>query len=335
MAIPRALRTLLQPVQLFTGAKSFEENVFLGSPLLNRWGLHATRVSLAHRFAESRRRRLADRLDAADRAAFDANGFVCRPDFLPNDQFQSLVEELERFRGRVQTKEEGASLLRKVAVDATVRATVPTLEKVDSSATLQGIVRYVGARDAAPTLWLQSVHQRPNRGAPDPQSSLHADTFHPTVKAWLFLSDVAADEGAFTYVPGSHRLTRERLAWERATSLVARDSTDAMTREGSFRIDASALPSLGLPEPKPIAVRANTLVVADTFGFHARGVSVRPSHRFEVWAIGRRNPFLPFTSLDRAVAAIGAVHRGADHWDVSANARFLERELDASAVVAT
>ena len=44
-------------------------------------------------------------------------------------------------------------------------------------------------------------------GPPDPQTALHADTFHPTVKAWLFLTDVAADAGPFTYVPGSHRLT--------------------------------------------------------------------------------------------------------------------------------
>ena len=43
---------------------------------------------------------------------------------------------------------------------------------------------------------------------------------------------------------------------------------------------------------------ANTLVVADTFGFHARGPSVRPSLRVELWAYGRRNPFLPWTGGD-------------------------------------
>ena len=43
---------------------------------------------------------------------------------------------------------------------------------------------------------------------------------------------------------------------------------------------------------------ANTLVVADTFGFHARGPSARPSTRVELWGYGRRNPFLPWTGMD-------------------------------------
>src|SRR5208283_3212025 len=35
----------------------------------------------------------------------------------------------------------------------------------------------------------------------------------------------------------------------------------------------------------------------DTFGFHARGPCVRPSLRVEIWAYGRRSPFLPWAAL--------------------------------------
>ena len=55
---------------------------------------------------------------------------------------------------------------------------------------------------------------------------------------------------------------------------------------------------MGFPPPQAFAVPANTLVVADTVGFHARGLSVRPSVRVEIWTYGRRNPFLPWTGLD-------------------------------------
>src|SRR5439155_10478435 len=135
---------------------------------------------------------------------------------------------------------------------------------------------------------------------------LHADTFHPTVKAWLFLTDVVEDAGPFTYVPGSHRLTAERLAWERRTSLTARQSANAEIRQGSFRIDPAELPSLGLPQPRAFAVPANTLVVADTFGFHARGPGVRPSLRVEIWAYGRRSPFpSPAALVPWTTAALG------------------------------
>ena len=56
-----------------------------------------------------------------------------------------------------------------------------------------------------------------NRGAegPDPQLELHSDTFHPSLKAWLFLTDVPEDGRPLTYVAGSHRLTPDRLAWEK------------------------------------------------------------------------------------------------------------------------
>jgi hypothetical protein len=52
-----------------------------------------------------------------------------------------------------------------------------------------------------------------------------------------------------------------------------------------------------LPQPRAFAVSANTLVVADTFGFHARGPSIGASLRVEIWAYGRRSPFLPWTAL--------------------------------------
>ena len=147
-------------------------------------------------------------------------------------------------------------------------------------------------------MWIQSILRHAHDGAPDPQTALHADTFHPTVKAWLFLMDVAADAGPFTYVPGSHRLTSERLAWERRMSLAAPSSRDPEIRQGSFRIDPAELAALGLPEPRAFAVPANTLIVADTFGFHARGPSAGRSVRVEIWAYGRRSPFVPWPGLD-------------------------------------
>lgn len=42
----------------------------------------------------------------------------------------------------------------------------------------------------------------------------------------------------------------------------------------------------------------NTLVVADTVGFHARGPSSRSGERVEIWSYARRNPFLPWLGGD-------------------------------------
>jgi hypothetical protein len=93
-----------------------------------------------------------------------------------------------------------------------------------------------------------------------------------------------------------NRLTPQRLAWEKRMSLAARDAADEDTRDGSFRVDESVLDELGLPQPVGLAVPANTLVVADTFGFHARRRSAAPSLRVEIWGF---RPAQSVPSLDQ------------------------------------
>ena len=55
---------------------------------------------------------------------------------------------------------------------------------------------------------------------------------------------------------------------------------------------------MNLPEPEGLALPENTLVVADTGGFHARGAASRPGERVELWSYSRRNPFLPWLGGD-------------------------------------
>jgi hypothetical protein len=293
----RAVMTPVWAAQLATGTKSFERNALIGSRVLNEWGLHAARVGLAYRLAQARRRKLARLVSEEDRQAFDRDGFVLRPNFLPDEQFAALVAEVRAYRGPLREISEGDTIMRKVALDSRAVAALPALGAILQSSDWRGLVRYAGSRDAEPVVWVQSILRHACSGPADPQTFLHADTFHPTVKAWLFLTDVAEDAGPFTYVPGSHRLTAQRLEWERRMSLSARHSPNAEDRQGSFRIEPAELASLGLPQPCAFAVPANTLIVADTFGFHARGPSERPSLRVEVWAYGRRSPFLPWAAL--------------------------------------
>jgi hypothetical protein len=245
-----------------------------------------------------RRRRLASLVSEADRAGFERDGFVIRPNFLPDAEFAELLRQVKAYRGILREIGEGDTILRKIALDPKTLAALPALGRLLRHPEWRGLIRYIGSRDAEPVVWIQSILRHAHEGPADPQTPLHADTFHPTVKAWLFLTDVAADAGPFTYVPGSHRLTPERLDWERRMSLAAPSSRDADTRQGSFRIEPGELAALGLPEPRIFAVPANTLIVADTFGFHARGPSAGRSVRVEIWAYGRRSPFVPWPGLD-------------------------------------
>lgn len=296
-----ARQILMSPIrvaQVFTQASSFLDNPVLGSRRLNQWGLHALRLKAAHAMAGVRRAQLGGMISPEDRAAYHRDGFVLKRDFLPPELYRALVDQLHAYRGPARETTQGDSMTRRIALDPRAVAAIPAARAVLKHPVWRGLIRYVGAAGVEPVNYVQTILTRIDQSAPDPQQSLHADTFFPTVKAWLFLTDVAEDAAPFTYVPGSNRLTPERLAWEKAKSLGAATSSCRLTARGSFRIAEAELPGLKLGPPKRFAVPGNTLVVADTFGFHARGPSAGPTSRVEIWAYGRRNPFLPWAGID-------------------------------------
>jgi hypothetical protein len=299
--------------QIFTQEKFFARNPVIGSRWLNERGLHVARVCLACRLAEFRRRRLAPLVDPEDRRQFDRDGFIVKRDFLPPEVFAALVAQTRKLRAPAREMIEGDTITRHIALDAAVLAQVPAARQLFAPR-FRDLVSYAGASAAAPMVYIQTILSRAVGGLSDPQTDLHADTFHPTVKAWLFLTDVAPDAMPFVYVPGSHRMTRQRLAWERDMSIAASGAGGHDRHRLVRAIASDALTQLGLPPPRTIAVPANTLVVADTFGFHARGPSAEPTARVEIWAFGRRNPFLPWTGLDPWSLAALWLHKPVLYW---------------------
>jgi hypothetical protein len=294
-------RILLMPfwcAQILSQEKFFARNPVIGNPWLNEHGLHTARVILAHRLAVLRRRRLAALIPDADRRSFERDGFVIKRDFLPAERFRALVDQVRALRAPAREMVEGDTITRRIALDPAVLRQVPAVRALLEMPLYRGLVRYVGASAAAPMSYIQTILAHVVSGPPDPQTDFHTDTFHSTVKAWLFLTDVEADAMPFLYVPGSHRVTPARLRWERQMSIAASRRRHLPEDRLVRAISPEALAELGLPPPQAIAVPANTLVVADTFGFHARGPSPGPTMRVEIWASGRRNPFLPWAGLD-------------------------------------
>ena len=294
------LRCALAPLwllQVGTTAKSFIDNPIIGSRRLNAMGLHRARMKIADRMAAARRRRLAALVDADDRIAFARDGFVMKQNALPHELFERLRDTVFGHASEARETVQGNAVTRRIAVDAELLRAVPELRAALRSSAWGGLTRYVASFAGEPLTYIQTIFTRVQDGDEDPQTVLHSDTFHATMKAWLFLTDVAQEDGPFRYVPGSHLRTAERLAWEEQRA-IERGGDDRLSARGSLRIDEAELASLGLPPPRDFAVPANTLIVADTSGFHARGVASRPSVRAEIWGFSRRIPFLPWTGFD-------------------------------------
>lgn len=281
-----------------TGSASFRYNPVIGSPALNRRGLHRARVKIAERMAESRRRRLAHLLSPEHREMFEELGYVKVENALPEDAFAKLDKELRETRFLAREMKQGATVTRFITVPPGRLKTLPGLSAYVRGSLFQGLMRYAAATNSDPLFTLHTVLTDPDAGAPDPQTTYHMDTFHATSKSWLFVRDVEEEDGPFSYVPGSHRVTPARLEWEYEQSLHAAAHRDSHHALGSFRASEDDVAAMGYERWTSFPVKANTMIVADTHGFHARRPPQRKSTRLAIYGSLRTNPFTPFTGLD-------------------------------------
>ncbi len=231
------------------------------------------------------------------RKAFHRDGFVRIDGFLDPQSLASLKAELPSISGDVRQLAQGDTYTQRILLDDQTLTHMPVLRRVARDPHLKDWIGYAGGLWRRPLLYVQKIHNGAREGSADPQKTMHADTFHPSVKAWLFLEDVSLDQGPFTYVRGSHALTSARLKFEYQTSITAAGCTDGYTEKGSFRLTEDGQKAMELPDPESLSVPAGTLVIANTFGFHGRGQAVPGATRLELWAYSRHTPFLPWPGL--------------------------------------
>ena len=295
LVLKNCIKFPLHFLQLFSGAKSFEKNTLLGSRFLNEHNLHVYRVKLSMYLAGMRRRRLAPHVPEHLVADYERDGVIVIEKFLDDDHFQSLMSEVNETNFDRVDMYQGETTTRRSMIDDSDLESRPALMKARDSKRLMNLVRYVASHAGQPLVTLQTVLAKAS-GNQDPQSDLHSDTFHATAKAWLFLNDVEEDDGPFCFVKGSHNMTEQRLAWEKSISTSIDSVDNKYSRRGSMRVSLDQLSDMGYPQPTKMVVKANTLVVANTQGFHARCSSQKNTTRMEIYVSLRRNPFLPFVA---------------------------------------
>ena len=299
-----------QLLAVLSNEKGFGHPV-IGSTRLNRLGLHSARVLAAG--ACSRVRRLTGpAAEPALRERLWRDGYVVIENVLAPGEFEQARDEFETrlaaherevprrpvtsrgFGPRLPNpagfdRADGGSLNRFVHIDGRC----PTLRRAfpENLALRRRLQALTGVAARPEDFWLyQLVHGDQARN-PDLQRDVHCDTFHDTFKLWYFFEPVSEADGPFMYAAGTHRSDAARRAWERRRILV-----DGV-RSSAFRAGADDLRELGSPPLRAVLAPANALVLANTRGFHCRGLApagtlrqglyagLRP-HAFGLWSRG-------------------------------------------------
>ena len=299
---------------IFTSMKVFSDP-WVGHPGLNRLGLHRRRMRWARGCAALRRGQTVRARSPAEEELLD-QGCIAVENFLPEEEFAALSAEAHEAAAAAarsdpppepKTRGFGDPVDHDWGFDRFDGATLnrfiypgPRALAFARHPQLRRFARLVTGRRLPPGR--VQVYQTVNgddSDIRDIQREFHRDTFFAALKYWFFLDPVREEDGPMTYVPESHRLTRERIAWEEAkaaAAVAARERGDRYGMTGSFRIGEDELAGLGLPAPRSLAVPANTLVVANVFGFHRRGDAEPGTRRLALYGNHRPQPFNPFGS---------------------------------------
>ena len=302
MFLKSIFKTPLWVLSIFTTAKFFGNNPVIGSYRLNKFGLHLFRTILSYSIYKFKQKLFFSHvMSAEDKVFFNENGYLIKENFLPHDEFASLTKEIDNYQGNYRSIIEGTTLTERAFLTEDILKKLPILYNFLTRKNFLSFSRYTSARHERPLAYIEKVTQHHfNIRKNDPQQDMHKDTFHPTVKTWLYISDATDKNGPFIYVPQSHKLTKERLKWEYNLSLLksSPDQNKKTTKGGAFRISAEDLKTISSKEPMRMCVKKNTLIIADTFGFHCRGKASKSETRTALWTSSRVNPFNPFPGIN-------------------------------------
>lgn len=258
------------------------------SKVLNLLGIQVVRT-IGARAAISARRwpDPADPVVADALAAVRRDGFALIEDFLADDEFDRVEAAARRAladpevpvahmdNGGVQVGVRWRSQLPgDVRSDLDLFFGHPTVQALGSAA--ERIQMQVGSGRCT----LQ--HQRVVSREQDLQAQIHSDTFQPTHKMWLYLTDVHPGDGPLLFYPGSQRITARTLAGAYRESIGE--------NEGSRRISEEELRRSGWA-PRTFPARRNTFVIANTHGYHGRAQGEPGGERIALNIELRSDPF--------------------------------------------
>src|SRR5437879_5725289 len=136
--------------QIGTKAKSFRDNPILGSPRLNKWGLHAARRKVADAMSRLRRPELALHIAPQERARFDEIGYFLRHDALDPEHFAALRHEIEEVRLPAREMRQGGTVTRRIGLDDLWLMRMPATRRFLRDPAVRALIHYAASYAGLP-----------------------------------------------------------------------------------------------------------------------------------------------------------------------------------------
>jgi hypothetical protein len=130
------------------------------------------------------------------------------------------------------------------------------------------LLPHLGSNGEVTSITFSEIRHGDPDSVEDYQKMLHRDSYFDTYKLFIYLADVTAREGPFTYILGSHRLTIRRLLQEYFGSLDIRPINDNL-RQSVFSFRGWLSPDT--EKLSSFVGGLGDLALVNTFGWHARG----------------------------------------------------------------
>jgi len=214
--------------------------------------------------------------------------------FFPLETFEKIKEEYEQIyqnKNNVRSVCSGPCLMKEIDLSDANRIKVPTInQKIFHSTTLRSIIenalkKKIRIPPACILQWSQQAQEQDIKESRihcredlDSENIIHQDHIFPIYKAWYYVNDVNKNNGAFIYMPNSHTINWERLKHEYKRSIYwdllnqgkSNEIHNDMFKEGRVVVSPETCKNMNISE-KSLEASANSLVIANTMGFHRRG----------------------------------------------------------------
>jgi hypothetical protein len=256
----------LKKSSLYSFYSLFTENQIPSKAFMNTKAIQSFRMKKASALINKRRQKkkkenLKDyKLIQSELDVLEDDGILVVNDFLPeyclneiNQYRKSVINDNKK--GLKHFELRGAEYL-----DGMIEELLPDTFKYLQQNTLMNVLPkiYLG-RSSTPKTWrLKYIRDLSNQM--DQNCINHSDTFHNTLKIWIYLDDVSANQDSLKFWKKSH-LPDKDIDELRLRAM--------LKGHGSPRVDEDILEKFGYVRFNE-SIKSNTLIVADTYGFHYR-----------------------------------------------------------------